>query len=67
MCWIRALYLLVVHMVPSESVGCIDVMYFATYLYIIKDNSLVGQNRFFKVTRQMAWFVVSSLFVVSMT
>ena len=41
--------------------------YFATYLYIIKYNSLDGQSCLFRVTGQMAWFVVLSLFVVSMT
>ena len=39
------------------------VRYSATYLYIIKDYSLVGQSCLFKVIGQMAWFVVLSLFV----
>ena len=36
---------------------------FATYLYIIKDNGLVGQSCLFKVIGQLAWFVVLSFFV----
>ena len=46
--------------VPLPLATVYFVRYSATYLYIIKDNGLVGQYCLFKVTGQMAWFVVLS-------